>query len=81
MRLARRFGRVNQNRRDRSLTHEKRMSYVPSIFSEDKHESRSDRYIYISTITLLDNLQREGSQPFFACKTRVVRRLTNKIVS
>jgi hypothetical protein len=41
------------------------------VFSEEKHESRSERYTYIPTITLLDNLQREGFQPFFACQTRV----------
>ena len=71
MQLASRFGRINQIRRDRPLTHEKLMAHVPSIFSETKHESRSDRYSYIPTITLLENLQREGFQPFFACQTRV----------
>lgn len=71
MRLASRFGRVNQIRRDRPLTHEELMRHVPSVFSEDKHKSRSDRYTYIPTITLLDNLQREGFRPFFACQTRV----------
>ncbi|WP_411170839.1 DUF932 domain-containing protein [Klebsiella michiganensis] len=71
MRLASRFGRVNQIRRDRPLTHEELMHHVPSVFSENKHESRSDRYTYIPTITLLDNLQREGFRPFFACQTRV----------
>ena len=59
MRLASRFGRINQIRRDRPLTH------------EGKHVSRSDHYSYIPTITLLENLQREGFQPFFACQTRV----------
>ncbi|WP_323102734.1 DUF932 domain-containing protein [Klebsiella variicola] len=71
MKLASRFGRVNQIRRDRPLTRDELMLYVPSVFCEDKHESRSDRYTYIPTITLLDNLQREGFQPFFACQTRV----------
>jgi hypothetical protein len=71
MRLASRFGRINQIRRDRPLTHEELMHHVPSIFSETKHESRSDRYSYIPTITLLENLKREGFQPFFACQTRV----------
>jgi hypothetical protein len=70
-RLASRFGAVNLIRRDRPLTREELMHYVPSVFSEDKHESRSDRYTCIPTITLLDNLQREGFQPFFACQTRV----------
>ncbi|HEF0099536.1 TPA: DUF945 domain-containing protein [Citrobacter youngae] len=71
MRLASRFGRINQIRRDRPLTREELMQVVPSVFGEDKHASRSERYSYIPTITLLENLQREGFQPFFACQTRV----------
>ncbi|EOZ4638633.1 DUF945 domain-containing protein [Enterobacter cloacae subsp. cloacae] len=71
MRLASRFGRINQIRRDRPLTREELMQHVPSVFSEEKHASRSDRYTCIPTITLLDNLQREGFQPFFACQTCV----------
>ncbi|ELY3194696.1 DUF945 domain-containing protein, partial [Salmonella enterica] len=53
------------------LTHEELMQYTPSVFGEDKHASRSDRYSYIPTITLLDNLRREGFEPFFACQSRV----------
>ncbi|EPR9701689.1 DUF932 domain-containing protein [Citrobacter freundii] len=71
MRLASRFGRINQIRRDRPLTHDELHQHVPSVFSEDKHESRSERYCYIPTITLLENLQREGFEPFFACQTKV----------
>lgn len=71
MRLASRFGRINQIRRDRPLTHEELMQVVPSVFGEDKHVSRSEKYTYIPTITLLENLQREGFQPFFACQSRV----------
>ncbi|ALR75239.1 MULTISPECIES: DUF932 domain-containing protein [Enterobacteriaceae] len=71
MRLASRFGRINQIRRDRPLTREELMLHVPSVFSEDKHASRSERYSYIPTITLLENLQREGFEPFFACQSRV----------
>ncbi|MDJ6539501.1 DUF945 domain-containing protein [Salmonella enterica] len=71
MRLASRFGRINQIRRDRPLTHEELMQYTPGVFGEDKHTSRSERYAYIPTITLLENLQREGFEPFFACQTRV----------
>ncbi|MDY8393533.1 hypothetical protein UXH81_24020, partial [Escherichia coli] len=36
-----RFGYANQIRRDRPLTHEELMHYVPGIFGEDKHTSRS----------------------------------------
>lgn len=71
MRLASRFGRINQIRRDRPLTHEELMQVVPGVFREDKHASRSEKYTYIPTITLLENLQREGFQPFFACQSRV----------
>uniref|UniRef100_UPI000DD527A5 DUF932 domain-containing protein n=1 Tax=Escherichia coli TaxID=562 RepID=UPI000DD527A5 len=71
MRLASRFGYVNQIRRERPLTHEELMHYVPGIFGEDKHTSRSQNYTYIPTITVLESLQREGFQPFFACQTRV----------
>ncbi|HBV4450685.1 TPA: DUF945 domain-containing protein [Klebsiella pneumoniae] len=71
MRLASRFGRTNQIRRDRPLTREELMQVVPSVFGEDKHTSRSEKYTFIPTITLLENLQREGFQPFFACQSRV----------
>jgi hypothetical protein len=71
MRLASRFGRTNQIRRDRPLTRDELMHHVPSVFGEDKHGSRSPSYTYIPTITLLENLQREGFQPFFACQSRV----------
>ncbi|MGR7121421.1 DUF932 domain-containing protein [Klebsiella aerogenes] len=71
MRLASRFGRINQIRRDRPLTRDELMTHVPSVFGSDKHESRSARYTHIPTITVLENLQREGFEPFFACQTRV----------
>ena len=71
MRLASRFGHINQIRRDRPLTREELMQYVPSVFGEAKHASRSEKYTFIPTITLLENLQREGFQPFFACQSRV----------
>ncbi|QLX96720.1 DUF932 domain-containing protein [Enterobacter sp. RHBSTW-00593] len=71
MRLASRFGRINQIRRDRPLTREELMQHVPSVFGENKHASRSEKYTFIPTITLLENLQREGFQPFFACQSRV----------
>lgn len=71
VRLASRFGAANVIRKDRPLTHDELFRTVPSIFSETKHNSRSERYTYIPTITLLDNLKREGFEPFFACQTRV----------
>ncbi len=52
MQLASRFGHVNQIRRERPLTREELMYHVPSIFGEDRHTSRSERYAYIPTITV-----------------------------
>lgn len=66
MKLASRFGAVNLVRRDRPLTHEELAHYVPSVFSEDKHESRSERYSYIPTITLLVG-NRSGGNGEFSC--------------
>lgn len=71
MRLASRFGQINQLRRDRPLTRDELMQVVPSVFGEDKHASRSEKYTFIPTITLLEKLQNEGFQPFFACQSRV----------
>jgi len=71
MRLASRFGRTNPIHRDRPLTREELMQHVPSVSGEDKHASRSDKYTFIPTITLLENLQHKGCQLFFACQTRV----------
>ncbi len=71
MRLASRFGYANPIRRDRPLTHQELMHFCHSIFCEDRHTSRSKRYAYIPTITVLESLQREGFQPFFACQTCV----------
>lgn len=53
--LASRFGSANSIRRDRPLTIEELFHTVPSVFSEEKHDSRSERYTYIPTITLLDS--------------------------
>ncbi|AUC52309.1 hypothetical protein CDO87_03500 [Sagittula sp. P11] len=39
---------------------------VPSIFAEDAHESRSDRYAYVPTINVVRGLRREGFDVFSA---------------
>ena len=46
---------------------------VPAIFAAAAHESRSERYVYIPTETVLRGLMAEGFEPFFAqqSKTRV----------
>ncbi|MCW7763462.1 DUF932 domain-containing protein [Photorhabdus luminescens] len=71
MHMYRGFRQANMIRKERPLTNDELMSVVPSVFSEEKHESRSERYTYIPTIILLDKLRSEGFQPFFACQTKV----------
>ena len=39
---------------------------VPSVFAEQPHDSRSERYAYIPTSAVLAGLQAEGFQPFYA---------------
>jgi len=39
---------------------------APSIFAEDKHESRSERYAYIPTSAVLDGMREQGFVPVFA---------------
>lgn len=71
MRLTSRFDRHNSIRRERPLTDAELMQTVPSFFSGDKHESRSERYTYIPTINIINRLREEGFQPFFSCQRHV----------
>lgn len=43
---------------------------VPSLFATQAHESRSDRFVPIPTIAVIDGLRREGFQPVFAQQAR-----------
>jgi len=69
-RLASRLSSMNVIRKEHPLNNDELMHAVPGICSEDKHDSRSDRYTHIPTITVLDKLREEGFLPFFACQTR-----------
>jgi hypothetical protein len=53
-----------------SLSTAELMARVPSIFAEEAHQSRSDRYAYIPTIELVKNLQSEGWSPTFAVQAK-----------
>lgn len=71
MKLATRFGRNNTSVRSSiPLTNDEIRLVAPSIFAEEKHDSRSERYTYIPTIHVLDNLRREGFEPFMACQAK-----------
>ena len=51
------------------LTDEQIISVAPSIFAEDKHESRSARYTYIPTHQVLVGLRKEGFHPFHVAQS------------
>lgn len=75
--LASRFRSVNAVRSDRALTNDEIRKVAPSIFADEAHDSRSDRYAYIPTVDVLTKLRSEGFEPFYACQTRV--RLAEKV--
>ena len=70
--LASRFGRNSACIRSTTpLTEDQMRSVAPSIFAEAAHDSRSERYTYIPTATILTKLRAEGFQPFMVAQTRV----------
>lgn len=71
MQLASRFAsRSPVLRRDTPLSDDQIHRVAPSIFAEAPHESRSQRYAYIPTATVLTELRKEGFQPFMVTQTR-----------
>jgi hypothetical protein len=68
--LATRFGRNSHQITGREpLDNEALYRHVPSIFAREAHDSRSDRYVYVPTIDIVEGLRREGWQPFFAVQS------------
>ena len=68
--FASRYRMPTSIRKDRPLTNDELQRIVPSAFSSDKHDSRSERYTYIPTINILDRLRDEGFQPYYATQSR-----------
>ena len=52
------------------LSFDEMHSLAPSIFAETPHESRSDRYVYIPTIQIVEGMMKEGFLPFSAMQAR-----------
>ncbi len=72
MQLASRFAsRSPVLRSEHPLPDDQIRSVAPSIFADAPHESRSQRYAYIPTATVLTELRKEGFQPFMVTQTRV----------
>ena len=57
-------------RSDSPLSDDQIHRVAPSLFAEAPHESRSERYSYIPTATVLTELRKEGFQPFMVAQTR-----------
>ena len=65
--LATRFGRnAHQISGREALDNEALYRHVPSIFAREAHDSRSERYVHVPTIDIVEGLRREGWFPFFA---------------
>ena len=72
MQLASRFAsRSPVLRSERPLSDDQIRAVAPSIFADAPHESRSERYSYIPTATVLQELRGEGFEPFMVTQTRV----------
>lgn len=54
----------------RALTDDEIRRAAPSVFAEDKHDSRSARYAYVPTFEVLTGLRREGFEVFSARQAR-----------
>jgi hypothetical protein len=68
--LATRFGRNSHQISGREpLDNEMLYRHVPSIFAREAHDSRSDRYVYVPTIDIVEGLRKEGWSPFFAVQS------------
>jgi hypothetical protein len=72
MQLASRFAsRSPALRSDYPLSDDQIRTVAPSIFADAPHASRSKRYSYIPTATVLEKLRGEGFEPFMVTQTRV----------
>ena len=66
----RRIGSGRPLRADQPLADEQMRLAAPSIFADDRHARRSDRYSHIPTIEVLRDLRREGFDPFMVAQGR-----------
>lgn len=53
------------------LSNAKLAEMVPSIFTDHKHKSRTDRYIHMPTIEVIDQLRKAGFVPVQAFESRI----------
>lgn len=68
--LASKFRAPSAVRSNAPLSDDQIRAAAPSIFAQEAHASRSQRYAYIATSEVLSALRNQGFQPFMACQTR-----------
>src|ERR1700674_1638066 len=68
--LAARMGNGVQYRASSPLSADQIMRVAPSVFAEEAHSSRSERYTYVPTIDVLSGLRKEGFHPFMVAQGR-----------
>jgi hypothetical protein len=68
----------------KALTNEVLMLQAPSIFAEAPHDSRSDRFAYVSTIEIIEAMREEGFDVFSAgqsaCRTEGKENFTKHVI-
>lgn len=64
------FNNSTGMRASRPLTDDELRKVAPSVFASEAHDSRSERYAYIPTIEVLNNLRREGFEVYSARQSR-----------
>jgi hypothetical protein len=57
-------------RGDEVLSRDQLHKFVPALFADQAHDSRSDRYVYLSSTDVLDRLEDEGFHPVYAAQSR-----------
>ena len=62
--------RILENRDRSPLSREQIARYIPSALAEAPHESRSQRYMYVPTVNLMDAMEAEGFVPVWASQSR-----------
>jgi hypothetical protein len=63
-------GAISLRGDETSLSNDTLRTYVPSIFATEAHDSRSDRFVPIPTVSVLDSLRAADFDPVFAQQAR-----------
>ena len=53
-----------------ALSNDRIRAVAPSVFAEQPHESRSERYVYIPTVQIVDAMRAEGFYPVAVAQSR-----------